>query len=147
MQTELKYTARFPESLYEPRIWDSEEASVQIFSLDSYWDYSRALSAEHRSKFAALHRQLWRLHINEKFLCESKTLHKKPIWINIRFSTFPHPTISFLHVRLLLMIFYSYIIVAFKKKLSIVTQFYNSFHSDRLNCHSPYNQNILWLNV
>ena len=26
--------ARFPESLYEPMNWDSEEASVQIFSLD-----------------------------------------------------------------------------------------------------------------
>ena len=32
MQTELEYTARFPESLYEPLIWDLGEASVQIFS-------------------------------------------------------------------------------------------------------------------
>ena len=29
----------FLESLYEPLLWDSEEASVQIFSLEeSYWD-------------------------------------------------------------------------------------------------------------
>ena len=33
MQTELEYTARFPEWLYEPFIWDTKEASVQIFSL------------------------------------------------------------------------------------------------------------------
>ena len=26
-----------------------------------------AMSAEHRSKFAALHREWWRLHIGEKF--------------------------------------------------------------------------------
>ena len=26
-----------------------------------------AMSAEHRSKFAALHRQWWRLHMSEKF--------------------------------------------------------------------------------
>ena len=40
MQIKLEYTARFPESLYEPLNGDSEEASVQIFSLDeSHWDY------------------------------------------------------------------------------------------------------------
>ena len=41
MQTKIKYTVRFPESLYGPLIRDSEEASVQIFRLDeSHWDYS-----------------------------------------------------------------------------------------------------------
>ena len=44
MQTELEYAARFPESLYDPLIWDSEEASVPIFSLDgSRWDYVNVL--------------------------------------------------------------------------------------------------------
>ena len=46
MQTELEYTAQFPESLYEPLIWDSEEALVQIFSLDeSHWDYCNLFPA------------------------------------------------------------------------------------------------------
>ena len=41
MQTELEYTAILPESLYEPLIWDSEEASVQILNLnESRWDYT-----------------------------------------------------------------------------------------------------------
>ena len=34
-----------------------------------------AMSAEHRSKFAALHRQLWRLHVSEKF--SSGSIHSK----------------------------------------------------------------------
>ena len=34
------FRARLPDSLYEPLIRNSEEASVQIFSLDeSHWDY------------------------------------------------------------------------------------------------------------
>ena len=33
-QTELECTPRFPVSLYEPLIWDLEEVSVQILSLD-----------------------------------------------------------------------------------------------------------------
>ena len=41
MHTELEYTAKFPESLDESLIWESEEASVQIFSIDeSSWDFS-----------------------------------------------------------------------------------------------------------
>ena len=32
-----------------------------------------AMSAEHRSKFAALHRQWWRLHMSEKFSSGTKT--------------------------------------------------------------------------
>ena len=35
-QFKCKHTARIPESLYEPWIWDSEEPSVQIFSLDEF---------------------------------------------------------------------------------------------------------------
>ena len=49
-----------------------------------------AMSAEHRSKFAALHRQWWRLHMSEKFssgTINSKQPNKKLIclesWINI----------------------------------------------------------------
>lgn len=35
--------ASFPKSLYKPLIRDSEEVSIQIFSLDeSHWDYSLA---------------------------------------------------------------------------------------------------------
>ena len=34
-----------------------------------------AMSAEHRSKFAALHRQWWRLHMSEKF--SSRTINSK----------------------------------------------------------------------
>ena len=41
MQSVLEYMVRFPESLYEHLICDSEEVSVQIFSLDkSHWDYT-----------------------------------------------------------------------------------------------------------
>ena len=32
-----------------------------------------AMNAEHRSKFAALHRQWWRLHMSEKFSSGTKT--------------------------------------------------------------------------
>ena len=31
-----------------------------------------AISAEHRSKFASVHRQLWRLHMSEKFCARRK---------------------------------------------------------------------------
>ena len=34
LQTELEYMVGFPESLNEPLIRDSEEASVKIFSFD-----------------------------------------------------------------------------------------------------------------
>ena len=33
MQSEVEFKARFPKSHYEPMLRDSEEASVQIFSL------------------------------------------------------------------------------------------------------------------
>ena len=36
-----------------------------------------AMSAEHRSKFAALHRQWWRLHVSETFSSEKKTKTNK----------------------------------------------------------------------
>ena len=40
MQTKLEFKEKFPESPYDSLIWDLEEASVQIFSLDeSHWDY------------------------------------------------------------------------------------------------------------
>lgn len=38
MQTDLEYMARFPESLYEPLIWDLEEALVQILAERLYRD-------------------------------------------------------------------------------------------------------------
>ena len=40
MKTEIEYTTRFPESRYEPLNWDSEEASVQIFSLNELTETS-----------------------------------------------------------------------------------------------------------
>ena len=36
-----------------------------------------AMSAEHRSKFAVLHRQWWRLHISEKFSNGTKKPEKQ----------------------------------------------------------------------
>ena len=35
-----------------------------------------AVSAQHRSKFAALHRQWWRLHMSKKFSSGTETLKK-----------------------------------------------------------------------
>ena len=37
-----------------------------------------AMSAKHRSKFTAFHRQWWRLHMSEKFLSGTKN-HKQTI--------------------------------------------------------------------
>ena len=41
---------------------------------------SMAMSAEHRSKFAAFHRQWWRLHMSEKFSSGTKNLKQKKIY-------------------------------------------------------------------
>ena len=38
---------------------------------------SMAMSVEQRSKFAALHRQLWRLHMSEKFSSGTKKTNKQ----------------------------------------------------------------------
>ena len=43
MQIELEFGARFPESLCEPLIWDSEEASVKMFSSTSLAETTFAL--------------------------------------------------------------------------------------------------------
>ena len=37
-----------------------------------------AISAEHRSKFAAIHRQWWRLHMSEKFSSGTITAYNQP---------------------------------------------------------------------
>ena len=46
------------------KVWNAKEPSLLM-----------AMSAEHRSKFAPLHRQTWRLHMSEKF--SSGTINSK----------------------------------------------------------------------
>ena len=49
-----------------------------------------AMSAEHRSKFAALHRQWWHLHMSEKFSSEtinSKQTNKHSVLLHHMFSS------------------------------------------------------------
>ena len=58
MQTEFKSKAKFLKALYERLIWDSDEASLQIFSLDeSHWDYHWTTVNTDKSKPPLTHQE------------------------------------------------------------------------------------------